>query len=210
MVTVANPPDPTLFGRTRQAVLGLLLEHADDRFYLRQIVRLTGSGVGAVQRELRHFVAAGVLTRVQEGRQVYFAANRESPIFVELQSLLRKTAGAPVVLRHALAPLVAEDRIALAFIYGSVAAGVPRASSDVDLCVIGTATLRELVPALQAAELQLGRGINPSVYPAKAFRRRLREGAPFPRRIVDGPKLFVVGEAHDLTRLAGESVAGGS
>jgi hypothetical protein len=41
----------TLFGKTRRAVLSLLYSHIDDAFYLRQIVRTAGVGLGAVQRE---------------------------------------------------------------------------------------------------------------------------------------------------------------
>ena len=43
----------TLFGKTRRAVLSLLYSHIDDAFYLRQIVRAAGVGLGAVQRELK-------------------------------------------------------------------------------------------------------------------------------------------------------------
>ena len=39
-----------MFGKTRQAVLSLLYGHADESFYLRQIVRVAGGGMGAVQR----------------------------------------------------------------------------------------------------------------------------------------------------------------
>jgi len=40
----------TLFGKTRRAVLALLYSHVDESFYLRQIVRAAGVGMGAVQR----------------------------------------------------------------------------------------------------------------------------------------------------------------
>jgi transposase-like protein len=43
----------TLFSKTRRAVLSLLYSHVDDAFYLRQIVRTAGVGLGAVQRELK-------------------------------------------------------------------------------------------------------------------------------------------------------------
>src|ERR1700736_2738605 len=73
-----------LFGRTRRRVLALLLGHADERFYLRQIVRRSGAAQGAVQRELHLLAEAGILQRTAEGRHVYFQANRESPIYPEL------------------------------------------------------------------------------------------------------------------------------
>jgi hypothetical protein len=43
-----------LFGQTRSALLAMLYGHADQSFYLRQLVRAVGAGNGALQRELKH------------------------------------------------------------------------------------------------------------------------------------------------------------
>ena len=69
------------------------------------------------------------------GRQVYFEANPDSPIYKELRGIIVKTAGVADTLRIALAPLA--KRISTAFIYGSVAKGTDTARSDIDLMVIG-------------------------------------------------------------------------
>ncbi|RZB31926.1 MAG: phosphoribosylglycinamide formyltransferase 1 [Desulfobacteraceae bacterium Eth-SRB1] len=44
----------TLFGKTRRAVLALLYSHVDESFYIRQIARTAGVGLGAV-REAHHY-----------------------------------------------------------------------------------------------------------------------------------------------------------
>ena len=77
-----------LFGKTRRAVLALLYGHADESFYVRQIVRAVGVGLGAVQRELKRLSEAGLIERVGRGRQVYFQANRQCPVFAELHGLI--------------------------------------------------------------------------------------------------------------------------
>ena len=59
-----------LFGKTRRAVLSHLYGHVDEAFYLRQIVRDTGTGLGAVQREVAKLHTAGILTRERQGHQV--------------------------------------------------------------------------------------------------------------------------------------------
>lgn len=79
-----------LFGSTRRRVLGWLLSHADDAFYLRELARQTGTAVGATQRELEQLTSAGLVVREVRGNQVYFQANREAPIFPELQGLFAK------------------------------------------------------------------------------------------------------------------------
>ncbi|HSB06385.1 MAG TPA: ArsR family transcriptional regulator, partial [Thermodesulfobacteriota bacterium] len=63
----------TLFGKTRRAVLSLLYSHVDEAFYLRQITRVAGVGLGAVQRELQQLLNAGIFLRTVRGRQVYFS-----------------------------------------------------------------------------------------------------------------------------------------
>ncbi len=97
---VETEPGPVLFGQTRLRVLGWLYGHPEETFYLRQIVRQTGAAHGAVQRELATLTGAGLLRRTVAGRQVYFQADRGSPIFPELQALLMKTTGAVEVLRQ--------------------------------------------------------------------------------------------------------------
>src|SRR5688572_10239321 len=94
-----------LFGRARRLILGWLLGHPDEAFFLRQLVRQTRLSPGSVQRELNELVEAGLVTRQAQGRQVYFQADRSSPVFPELRSLFAKTAGLVDVLRDALSPL---------------------------------------------------------------------------------------------------------
>ena len=124
-----------LFGATRQSVLRLLLTHSDQRFYLRQVIRMVEHGSGLVQREIEDLTGVGVLLRTVEGRQAYYQANSACPIFDELRGLIRKTFGVADVVRTALR--LAAERITLAFVFGSMAAGQERQASDIDLFLVG-------------------------------------------------------------------------
>lgn len=198
-----------LFGRARRLILGWLLGHPDESFFLRQIVRQTGLPVGSVQRELGALTAAGLVTRETQGRQVYFQADRSSPVFPELQSLFVKTAGVADVLRKAVASM--QDRIELAFVYGSAARGDVRNDSDIDLMIVGRVSFGEVVEALGDAQTILGREINPTVYAAEEFRRKVRAGQHFVTAVLRTPLVFVTGTPHDVERLgADEPVAGGA
>jgi len=190
-----------LFGSIRREVLALLLGRPDERFYLREVLRAVGSGSGAVQRELKQLVDAGLVDRETHGHHVYFSANRAAAIFPELQAIIEKTAGAVDVLRASLTPFPGRG-IELALIHGSLATGKQTARSDVDLLIVGEVTLADILPALRAAEARLGREVNPSVYPVEEFREKLKRGAPFLGRIVAGHKLFVTGDQRDLDRMA--------
>lgn len=180
-------------------MLGWLLGHADEPYYLRQIARHTGTAVGALQRELELLTSAGILRRTVQGRQVYFQANREAPIFPELQGLFAKTAGLADVLRDALASL--GKRIVVAFVFGSAARGELRPASDIDLLVVGDATFQDVVGALAHAQERLGRDINPTVYPPSEFRTKLMAQHHFLTTVLKEPRLFVVGGDDELVRL---------
>ncbi len=195
----------TLFGSTRRGILGLLLLHPHQSYYVRQIVRLADVSPGAVNRELRKLEKAGIITREQQGRQIHYRANTDCPVFDELRSLLTKTTGLADVLRDALAQL--EENIKAAFVYGSLASGEMDAQSDVDLMVVGNVPFGEVVLHLQGAQEQLAREINPTVYPPEEFREKLAAKHHFLTQVMEGPKVFVVGDENDLRALGEQRLA---
>ena len=197
-----------LFGRVRREILGLLFGHPDEEYYFRQIVRLTGVGVGAAQRELENLTSAGIILRRPRGRSVFYQVNRDSPIYGELQSLFLKTSGAVEVIRRALAPL--QRDIHFAIVFGSTARGRLRAVSDIDLMIVGNVAFGEIVSLLHEAQTGLGREINPVVYSPIEFRRRLRERHRFVDSILTNPHLFVLGSEREFERLVKKRLAASS
>jgi predicted nucleotidyltransferase len=187
----------------------LVFGHPDERFYQRRVIQAVGLGSGTVQRDLDKLSRSGVLTRSVEGRQVYFQANRQCPVFEELRGIVRKTFGAAQALKAALSPMA--DRIRVAFIFGSVATGTETSLSDVDVRVVGDKlSLTDVVSAIAEAQREIGREINPSVYPTEEFCRKLAEGQHFVSRVVAGEKIFLIGDEHELTGLAQIRVAQGA
>jgi hypothetical protein len=186
-----------LFGRVRGRVLALLFVEADRRFYANEVIRLVGSGTGAVQRELTGLAAAGLLTVTWSGRQKYFQANPASPVFHELRGLVLKTAGLSHVLAGALAPLARS--LHAAFVYGPLARGEDSASGDVDLLVISDALgYPEMLAAIDRAGRTLGRSVEPRIYDSRTFARRIQEGNAFVSRILEQPKIWIVGGEEEL------------
>ena len=208
--TMSTLPDSdnlsrTLFGKTRRAVLSLLYSHVDEAFYLRQIVRAAGVGLGAVQRELKQLSDAGIIQRMVRGHQVYYQANPRCPVFEELKILVIKAVGVGAALQAALAPL--SDRIHVAFVYGSIARSGERLDSDVDVLVVGKVTFGEIVSSLREAQRTIGREINPTVYPPTEFRSKLVAGHHFLNSVLREPMLFLIGDKRELERLAKKPLA---
>ena len=210
MRTYRSQRDPAevLFGRSMRTILGLLFSQPDRAFYLREIARIADTSPSSLQRELAGLAESGLVIRESRGNQVYFRANRESPLFGELQGLAVKTFGIADVLRNALQPLQAAVRTA--FVYGSVARGDARAESDIDVMVIGTPGFADIVECMQSTERALGRSVNPTVYPPVEFSRKARSGEPFLTGVLEQPKIFLIGGEDDLEELAGNTPSAGT
>jgi len=201
-------PAALLFGAYRRDVLALLLLHPEDSTHVREIARAIGKAPGTLLRELNALAAAGVLVRKPVGNQVHFQANPDCPIYEELRSILKKTVGVADVLREALAPL--GPKVRAAFVYGSVARGDERSRSDLDVMVVGEASFGDVVAALAPAQESLRREVNPNVYPALEFRKKLAARDPFLKRVLAGHKIYIVGGEDDLGKPAAHRPAQGA
>jgi predicted nucleotidyltransferase len=186
-----------LFSKTQRRVLGLLFVNPDRSYFANELVRLARSGIGAVHRELATLEAAGLVTVKRVGNQKHYQANRAAPIFEELRGIALKTFGVAEVLREALAPLA--KRIEAAFIYGSLAKGSDTAASDIDLMVISDEIeYADLFELASEAEQGLGRKLNPTVYTPAALRHKIASGNDFVKRVLEQPKIFVLGSEDEL------------
>lgn len=181
-----------LFTPVQQRVLGLLFGQAQRRFQSAELIRLAGSGTGATHRVLTKLAESGLVRVSMEGRQKYYQANPDCPVFEELAGLVRKTVGLVGPIREALLPLAGD--IQAAFVYGSVASGRDRADSDIDLMVISDALdYATVIEAAQSAEAVIDRPVNPTLVTLQEWRSKGSRRGGFVERIRGQPKLFVYG-----------------
>lgn len=90
-----------LMPRARVRVLTLLLG-SDDDLYLREVGRLAHVPLRAAQRELEMLERIGLVARRPRGRQVFFAVQREHPLYRGLRTLLgEETTGGSIELAAA-------------------------------------------------------------------------------------------------------------
>ncbi len=185
-----------LFTTTQQRLLGLLFGQPSRSFFATELIALTGSGSGAVQRELKRLVSSGLVDVTPIGRQKHYQANPASPVFDELRGLIVKTVAFAQPIRQALEPLT--DRVSLALLYGSAARGSDTASSDIDLLLVSDRlTLEEVYSALLPVESQLSRSIHPTLYTSAEFSDRRAAGSPFLANVLGGDRLVLIGKADE-------------
>ena len=161
----------TLFGKTRRALLSRLFVEPDRDFRLRELSRLTSISPGSVQYELKQLLDADLVVQKREHGLVTYRANKASPIYDELRSIVEKTSGINELIRKSLEPVA--DRIRCAFIYGSIAKGSNKSRSDVDLLVVGSIEFGDLVKRLHPVEERIGREISPRLFSEREFKKRL-------------------------------------
>jgi predicted nucleotidyltransferase len=185
-----------LFKDYRRRVLALLLLNPDKRYHVREIARITDTVAGTLHKELSRLADAGILTKKNIGNQVQYFADKACPIYEELTSILRKTAGLVDVLVNALVPL--EEDIDVALIFGSIASDKATSTSDVDLLVIGKVTFSAVTKAVYASQDILQREINPKVYSAKEWKKIRAKKDAFAKEVIKQPKLFIIGDKDEF------------
>jgi predicted nucleotidyltransferase len=188
-----------LLGPFRTRVLSALLLHPETTWHARELARRIDALPGSTSRELVKLAEAGILLRQQVGNQVHYRANRDSPVFLELSSILRKTSGLATLLTDVLLPIAVHIQYALVF--GSIARGQETAHSDVDILVLGDLSFADVIEALHPAQEQVRREINPVVFRLDDFRAKLASNNTWARDVVKNPKFFLIGDADDFAKL---------
>ena len=186
-----------LFTKTQQRVFRVLFGQPERSFYTSELIRDAGTGSGAAQRELARLEESGLVVARRVGHQKHYQANVASPLFSELRDIVLKTVGLVQPLRDALEPV--SPAIRAAFVYGSVAKATDRSGSDIDLMLVSDSlTYGEVFGALERVARTLGRQVNPTVYTAAEFSKRARDQNAFLTKILEQPKLWVIGSENDL------------
>jgi predicted nucleotidyltransferase len=185
----------SLFGKTREAVIGLLFTDPDLALHVREIARRTGFSAPTVARELRLLEDAGVLVAEESGRQVRFRADAACPLFGELKSIAVKTWG---IRGRILSAIESLPGIECAFIFGSFASGGTHRGSDVDVLVIGSIDHAVLSNAMTAVSSDVGRRVNAQLYRPAEWRRKLDGRNSFLESVAGGSKIFLLGDEEVL------------
>jgi len=183
-----------LSSRTRAEIFRLLFGIADEELHVRELQRRSGLNDSTIRQELRKLVRLELVKGRKDSNRVYYTANRSNPLYPELRSLVLKTVGLVDILRAVLQ----DNRIQMAFVFGSIAEGKETVDSDVDLFIIGNLGLRTVSKLLSGPSMKIGREINPHVMNAKEFRNRIETGEHFISSVIESQKLFIIGSENDL------------
>lgn len=118
-----------LYSTSVQKVLSFLLVRPEERFYDREVSRLTKVGRAATNYSLRTLIDTDLVAREKRGRMYFYYVSLDDPIVRQLKIVQNL-----IYLR----PLVEKlKEVSLKIVlYGSSAIGTNHAESDIDLFVI--------------------------------------------------------------------------
>jgi len=184
-----------LSSTVKAEVFRLLFGPDAHALHLREVERRSGLALGTVRQELNQLVKLGLVETRVDGNRRYYQARKDHPLYPEIRGLVLKTSGLADLLRDALRK---EKRIRVAFVFGSIAQAREQAHSDIDLLVVGEVGLRQVTKLLGGAADKVGREINPKILTPSEFRRRRQTDDPFLSRVLAEPRIFVIGDEHEL------------
>lgn len=184
-----------LSSKVKAEVFRLLFGLGGQPLHLRELERQSGLAISTVRQELDRLTKLGLVEPRVDGNRRYYAAREDHPLYPEIRGLVLKTTGLADWLRAALEK---EKGIRLAFVFGSFAQGREQAHSDIDLLIIGAVTLRQLSKLLSGVSEKIGREINPKVFTRDEFKTRQRTGDHFLTSVLSEPRIFIIGDEHEL------------
>jgi predicted nucleotidyltransferase len=203
---MSKQPIEFMFSPYRRQALAVLFLRPDEQFHVRELERITGVSAGSLHRELKAMAESGLLLRERIGNQVFYQANTDCSIYPELGTIFRKTMGLTSLLQEALSDL--DDDVQVAFVFGSMASGRQTAGSDLDVCVLGEASMIDVVKALSPLRETLQREVNPVVMTPERFSDLSRKKDRFVTRVLSEPVLFVKANSDELAKLAQDTATG--
>ena len=168
----------------RADVLALLLNNADERFYVREIATLLRKNPSGVKRELDNLQNMGILTSKKVANLKYFQADKKSPFFTELKSIIAKSLGVP----GALKAMLKTTGTKIAFIFGPYTES--EEADTVNVLIVGTVSLE----GLKDIEERFIKKISVTMMDEAEFKSKKESGDPDLEKLLSGEKIILMGK----------------
>ena len=118
--------------KTRAKLLIRLFLNPESSSYLRELSKEFGLSTNAVREELNQLTKANLLKSDKEGRQIFYSANKDHPLFPEVSSIVAKVLGVDRVLDGIIKRL---GRLEKAYLLDDYAEG--KDTGIIDLLLVG-------------------------------------------------------------------------
>jgi len=128
---MSNLLSAIITSKTRNHLFLRLFLNSNTRAYLRELAQELDSSTNAIREELNKLVTAKLLVNERDGRKVLYKANERHPLFLDLQSMVRKVLG----IDRLENVIVSLGNVELAMLIDDYACG--KDTGIIDLVVVG-------------------------------------------------------------------------
>jgi predicted nucleotidyltransferase len=180
-------------------ILGVILFR--DGLHLRDIARASTVSPSETKRELDILHSMGLLKKEKRGNQVIFTIDKGCGFFTDLKALYLKTEGVFAELKAGLAN---RNDVLYAFIYGSVASGLEKPHSDIDLLVVGSIKEEELADLVFRIQKNTGREINYVLWSQITLISKVK--SPFLGNILRNKIIWIAGDEDGFAGIVAQRV----
>jgi DNA-binding transcriptional ArsR family regulator len=165
--------------RTRIKLLIRLFFNPKTRSYLRELAKEFGVSTNSVREELNQLTHTNLLKSERNGRQVFYAANEDHPLFPELKSMVGKVMGMDQVIDGIVNRLGDLER---AYLIDDYAEG--KDTGIIDLLLVGNVDRYQLSDLSRKTERYIKRKIRSLVLSHEEYEKMLPDLAKRPRVLI--------------------------
>jgi predicted transcriptional regulator len=165
--------------KTRIKLLIRFFFNPATRSYLRELAKEFNLSTNAVREELNQLTKTRLLKSEKNGRNIYYAANRDHPLFPELKSMVSKVMGMDQVIDGIVNRLGDLER---AYLVGDYAEG--KDTGIIDLILVGNINDHQLADLSRKTERYINRKIRSLVVTMEEFDKLLL-------RLEDRPRVLL-------------------
>ena len=157
--------------KTKVNLLVKLFLNPATRAYLRELATEFGVSTNSVRTELNNLTQHDILLSERDGRNVYYRANTQHPLFPELSSMVRKITGIDDLAKSIIDRL---GNLETVYLTGDYAEG--KDTGIIDIVLVGDIDKMQLEDVIAKTERYIHRKIRPLVLSRKECKDFLERG----------------------------------
>lgn len=182
----------------RLKLLKITLPQPNSEFHVRGLVRLVGTEINAVRRELQKLETIGVLRKRQSGNRIYYRAEPSNMYYAELLAMLAKDEGicADIIKNQKKLGDIKYAMVSRAFLRGRVPTHL-----DVDLFIVGKVNNSVLKEIITTEEQKIGREINYTVMDEDEFMFLKRKNDTFIAKLLTQSRTMLIGDEEQFSSI---------
>ncbi len=187
-----------LVSEVRVKLLKILLTDTEASYHVRALVRMIGTEINAVRRELANLVEIGLLRKRQSSNKIFYTANPSNRYFPEFLSLVSKEVGIGALIINSAKDL---GQIKYAVLSRAFSRGRESSALDVDLFIVGEVNMGVLDGLVKKSQEGLKKEINYTVMAEEEFLFRKRKNDNFISRVLAQSRTMLIGEEESFCQV---------